>query len=49
LFAIEDEDGNLNKKHRDMFVTVERGGHVWGPCRKCGQNVEWPRDDTRPR
>lgn len=45
LFGVE-HDGALNIKHRELFRTVEPGGSVFGPCRRCGQMVRWPSDLT---
>lgn len=40
LFGIEQDDGSLAIKYRDLFRIVK--GNVTGPCRKCGKTVEWP-------
>jgi hypothetical protein len=40
LFGIEQEDGSLAIKYRDLFRVVR--GSVSGPCRKCGKQVTWP-------
>lgn len=40
LFGIEQPDGSLAIKYRDLFRIVR--GSVSGPCRKCGANVTWP-------
>lgn len=39
LFGIQQEDGSLAIKYRDLFRTVR--GSVSGPCRKCGAEVYW--------
>lgn len=39
LFGIE-SGGRLNIKHRELFRTVK--GEVFGPCRRCGEQVRWP-------
>lgn len=39
LFGIEQPDGSLAIKYRDLFRLVK--GSVSGPCRKCGATVEW--------
>jgi endogenous inhibitor of DNA gyrase (YacG/DUF329 family) len=47
LFGIED-DGVLTIKHRDLYRTID--GKVYGPCRRCGRQVTWSKnDDSRPR
>jgi hypothetical protein len=33
-------DGTLSIKNRDLYRTIE-GGRVYGPCRGCGNMVEW--------
>lgn len=40
LFGIEQDDGSLAIKYRDLFRIVR--GTVSGPCRKCGATVTWP-------
>lgn len=40
LFGIEQADGSLQIKYRDLTRTIS-GGSVGGPCRKCGQPVTW--------
>jgi len=40
LFGIEQDDGSLAIKYRDLFRLVK--GSVSGPCRKCGAIVNWP-------
>lgn len=45
LFGVEQPDGSLSIKHRDLFRQV-RGGTVSGPCRKCGAEVRWPVEMT---
>lgn len=39
LFGIEQPDGTLAIKYRDLFRIVK--GSVSGPCRKCGANMVW--------
>jgi hypothetical protein len=40
LFGKE-SNGVLAIKYRDLYRSAE-GGKVWGPCRGCGNVVEWP-------
>jgi hypothetical protein len=42
LFGIEQDDGTLAIKYRDLFRNVD--GSVSGPCRKCGKTVRWERE-----
>lgn len=44
LFGIEQDDGSLAIKYRDLFRTVR--GSVSGPCRKCGADVNWSQPAT---
>lgn len=44
LFGVEQPDGSLSIKHRDLFRQVR--GSVSGPCRRCGQVVVWPENLT---
>lgn len=39
LFGIEQDDGSLAIKYRDLFRIVH--GSISGPCRKCGAQVGW--------
>jgi endogenous inhibitor of DNA gyrase (YacG/DUF329 family) len=44
LFGIEDDNGTLHIKFKDLYREVE--GRVSGPCRKCGSRVVWPSDSV---
>lgn len=39
LFGKE-SNGVLAIKYRDLYRSIE--GKAWGPCRGCGNVVEWP-------
>lgn len=46
LFGIQQDDGSLAIKYRDLFRQVR--GSVSGPCRKCAALVEWPTPSVQP-
>lgn len=39
LFGIEQDDGALNIKHRDLYRRIY--GTCEGPCRRCGAQIKW--------
>lgn len=41
LFGKESNE-TLAIKYRDLYRSIE--GKAWGPCRGCGNVVEWPQD-----